>query len=50
VIARLRRRHRRTWLVLGVLLPVIAFLAWRTRRPAAVMDELPAELREEGRR
>jgi hypothetical protein len=44
MIARLRQRHRRMWLVLAVLLPVIIFVAWMARRPAAVMDRLPPQL------
>ena len=44
MIARLRKRHRCMWLVLAVLLPVIIFVAWRSRRPAVIMDRLPPEL------
>jgi hypothetical protein len=44
MIARLRQRHRRMWLILAVALPVIVLIAWRARRPAAVMDRLPVEL------
>jgi len=46
MIAKLRQRHRRTWLILAVLLPGILLLAWRARRPAPVMDRLPSVLLE----
>ena len=44
MIAAQRRRHRRTWCVLAVLIPAIVGFAWFTRRPPAVMDRLPPEL------
>ena len=46
MIAKLRRRHRRTWLVLAIVIPAIIVAAWQARRPAPVMDHLPAALRE----
>ena len=46
MIAKLRSRHRLTWLFLAVLLPVLLLLAWRARRPAPVMDHLPRALLE----
>lgn len=49
MIAGLRSRHRRVWLVLAVLLPAVLTLAWWARRPAVLMDELPAALREEAK-
>ena len=44
MIAKLRDRHRRTWLVLAFLLPVALFLAWRVHRPPTFMDRLPPQL------
>lgn len=44
MIARLRARHRNTWLLLAILLPVVILTAWRARRPTPVMDRLPAAL------
>ena len=44
MIARLRRRHRRAWLVLVVALAVIFVVAWSARRPAQLMERLPAAL------
>ena len=46
MIAHLRKRHRRAWLTLALLAPAIIFLAWRERRPVAVMNQLPAALLE----
>jgi hypothetical protein len=45
VIRRLRRRHRRIWLVLAVLLPLLYVLALAARPPAPLVDSLPAPLR-----
>ena len=45
MIARLRRRHRRAWLALAVVLPLILWAAWRAHRPVGMMDQLPAALR-----
>jgi len=44
VIASLRRRHRVLWVVAGLLLPLLLFLALRARRPELVNEPLPAEL------
>lgn len=49
MIARLRRRHRRTWIALAVLLPAIVAAAWRVRRPSPVMERLPAALTQEAK-
>jgi hypothetical protein len=46
MIRRLRRRHRVTWLVLAMLLPVLYLIALAARQPAPLVDELPAPLRE----
>ncbi len=45
MIARLRRRHRHTWLALAVVLVGIFVVAWSARRPARLMEQLPAALR-----
>ena len=45
MIAQLRRRHRRAWLALAVVLAVIFVVAWSERRPAQLMERLPAALR-----
>jgi len=45
VIRRLRRRHRAIWLALAVLLPVLYLVALAARRPAPLVDSLPAPLR-----
>lgn len=44
MIAHLRRRHRYTWLLLAILLPLVIITAWRARRPAPMMDRLPEAL------
>lgn len=44
MIASLRRRHGRGWVVLALLLGVALAVAWRARPAAAVMDRLPPEL------
>lgn len=44
MIHRLRRRHRRIWLVLAVLLPLLYVMALQARRPAPVIESLPAAL------
>jgi hypothetical protein len=44
MIQRLRRRHRRLWLVLALLLPVLYAIALAARDPAPVVDELPQVL------
>jgi hypothetical protein len=44
VIAKLRRRHRRTWVLLAVVLAAIMVAAWFARRPAQVMERLPEVL------
>lgn len=44
MILPLRRRHRRMWIALAILLPFAIALAWWSRRPAALMDQLPPEL------
>jgi len=44
MIARLRNRHRYTWLLLAILLPVVIITAWRARRAAPIMDRLPEAL------
>ena len=44
MIAHLRHRHRFTWLLLAILLPVVIITAWRARRPAPIMDRLPETL------
>lgn len=46
MIAAHRRRHRTIWLVLLVTIPLILVLAWNCRREPAVMDRLPAILKE----
>lgn len=40
----LRARHRWAWIGLAVLLPILLAAAFHARRPAAVMDRLPAAL------
>jgi hypothetical protein len=45
VIHRLRRRHRRIWLALALLLPLLYVLALAARRPSPVIDSLPEPLR-----
>lgn len=47
MITRLRERHRRTWIGLALVLPVLLALAYQARRPAATMDRLPEVLRTE---
>ena len=49
MITHLRERHRRTWLLLAVLVPAVLIVAWRARRPVATMDQLPAALRTEAK-
>jgi hypothetical protein len=49
MIAELRIRHRRMWLGLAVIVPVIAAWAWSLRRPTIVMDALPPALVNDGR-
>jgi hypothetical protein len=44
VIHRLRRRHRRIWLALAVVLPLVYVLALAARRPPPVMESLPEPL------
>ena len=44
MIVKLRRRHKRTWLVLPVVLAAIMVAAWLARRPAQVMERLPEAL------
>jgi putative Ca2+/H+ antiporter (TMEM165/GDT1 family) len=44
VIAKLRRRHQRTWVLLAVVLAAIMVAAWSARRPAPVMERLPEAL------
>jgi len=46
MIARLRKRHRRLWLVLAWVIPAIILWAWHERGPSAVMERLPAALME----
>lgn len=46
MIARLRTRHRRIWLVLAFVLPAVLVVAWRARRPAPLPDRLPPALLE----
>lgn len=50
MIANLRRRHRRLWLLFVFVLPTILLVAWRARRSSPVMDRLPAVLQEESKR
>jgi hypothetical protein len=45
VIHRLRRRHRRVWLVVAVVLPLLYVLALAARQPAPVVPSLPEPLR-----
>jgi hypothetical protein len=45
VIHRLRRRHRRIWLVLAVVLPLLYVLALAARQAAPVVPSLPEPLR-----
>jgi len=45
MIAPLRDRHRHAWLALAVVLAVIFAVAWSARRPAQLMERLPAALR-----
>ena len=47
MIHRLRRRHRRVWLALAILLPLLYAIALAARRPALVLDTLPGALRAE---
>ena len=49
MIAELRKRHRRMWLAIAVVVPAIAVWAWSTRGPAVVMDALPPALVNIGR-
>lgn len=44
MIAKLRRRHQRTWLLLTVVLVAVLVVAWSARRPAQVMERLPEAL------
>ena len=46
MILELRRRHRRMWLLLLVLLPILYALALWVRPEPAVEHSLPAELLE----
>ena len=39
MIASLRRRHRVLWVVAGLLLPLLLFLALRARRPELVNED-----------
>ena len=45
MIHRLRRRHRRMWLVLAIVLPILYAVALVARRPAPIVESLPAALR-----
>ena len=45
MIRRLRRRHRRIWLALAVLLPLLYVVALASRPSRPVLDSLPAPLR-----
>ena len=45
MILRLRRRHRRMWLALAVLLPLLYVIALVSRRPAPRVESLPEILR-----
>ena len=44
MIAELRQRHRRFWIVIAFVIPILAVLAWHARRPTAIMDRLPPQL------
>ena len=44
MIARLRRRHLRSWLLLGILLPLLYLAALLARPDEPTMERLPAEL------
>lgn len=46
MISRLRTRHRRSWIVLAVGLPVLLALAWLARPRPQWIEQLPAELRD----
>ncbi len=46
MIVRLRTRHRQTWLLLAFLVPAVLLMAWRTCRPAPVMERLPSAITE----
>jgi hypothetical protein len=45
LIGRLRRRHRRVWLLLAVAVPLLYVLALAAREPAPVVPSLPEPLR-----
>jgi len=45
MIHRLRRRHRRIWIALAVLLPLLYLLALAARPAAPVLDPVPEPLR-----
>ena len=44
MIRRLRRRHRRMWLVLAIVLPLLYAIALAARRPAPIVETIPAVL------
>jgi hypothetical protein len=48
VIHRLRRRHRRVWIALAVLVPLLYVIALAARHPAPVVESLPELLRAVG--
>jgi hypothetical protein len=45
MIHRLRRRHRRIWLLLAVAVPLLYVVALAAREPAPVVPALPEPLR-----
>jgi hypothetical protein len=47
MIHRLRRRHRRLWLVLAVALPLLYVLALVARQRAPIVPALPDALRDD---
>jgi hypothetical protein len=44
VIHRLRRRHRRLWIAIAILLPALYLIALASRQPQPVVESLPVPL------